>query len=94
MLSGNWQLVKDELAEYEDTGDDTLLTEDMFQATYNDFTIDGGWYGSGDANGVFIAYLIRNADWEEPLIKRTSYTIQDMKWDIQSCAEYVLSLSQ
>lgn len=92
MLSTKWKLVKDRLEEYEDTGDDTLLTEDMFQASYHDFTIDSGWYGDG--NGIFLTYLISNADWEKPLIKIASHTIQDVQWSIKSCEAYVQKLSQ
>jgi hypothetical protein len=50
------------------------LNEDILQAVYSDnegnhYTLDLGWYPEFDINGHFTICLIKNYDWENPLMK-------------------------
>lgn len=63
-----WRIIKNELLEYsEDAFDQGLLSEDMFQAKFKEYTIDSGWYETENGNH-FITYLIKDYNWEEPIL--------------------------
>lgn len=54
------------------------LKEDLFQVRYSNktvFTIDIGWYPEMDPTGSFITYIIKNFDWENPLFRKKSKSI-------------------
>jgi len=51
-----------------------ILREDMLQIYYGDdslnYVIDIGWYGqSFSLKGRFMVYLVKNAEWQIPLIR-------------------------
>lgn len=51
-----------------------ILREDMLQIYYGDdslnYVIDVGWYGqSFSLKGRFIVYLVKNGEWQTPLIR-------------------------
>lgn len=82
-----------------------ILREDMFQVSYgNDvlnYTIDVGWYGTSfSTKGFFRVYLVKNANWCEPLlcvrcksIKRLVPALKKCLVRLQNDAEYFRLLS-
>lgn len=72
-LGKRWKLVKDDITSLLDKEDiSDTLTEDMFQAEFNNLIIDSGWYIN-----TFISVLIIDNDWENPLIKIYSSNLKD-----------------
>ena len=69
----NWNIVKDDWITTDVPIDEqrAFFREDMFQATYelnaNQIVIDLGWYGEDVDFGNFKCYVIKNANWDEPL---------------------------
>jgi hypothetical protein len=86
-MSLNFQVVNDDIFGYDNMPQETILREDMYQATYKSYTIDCGWYES-----KFITFLIRDADWETPIIKIESNNFKTAKWSINVCKEYLENL--
>ena len=65
------------------------LREDMLQVAYdNDYLLDVGWYGSH--NG-FIIHIIKNQDWEKPLLK-THKSIQNLQEAVIGAVEFIEKL--
>ena len=85
------KIVVDDIFTYEDMPDDTILREDMYQATCEQYVVDCGWYETDDG-GTFITYLIKDYDWETPVIKILTKTFEDAKWSINVCKAYLESL--
>lgn len=54
-------------------GDDVLsLDEDLLQVLFSDAeetTVDVGWYPSFDEAGEFVVMVIKNRDWDVPLLR-------------------------
>ena len=82
------KIVKDDFFIHSDMPDDTTLREDMYQATYEQYTIDCGWY-EGIEEGGFITYLIKDYDWDKPVIKILTKAFEDAKWSVNMCKEYL-----
>ncbi|MBS1780161.1 MAG: hypothetical protein JST70_12590 [Bacteroidetes bacterium] len=82
------RIVKDDIFIYDDVSDDTNLREDMYQAVYGQYIIDCGWYETEDG-GNFITYLIKDNNWETPVIKIIIRTLHDAKWSIKACKTYL-----
>ena len=54
------------------------LTEDLIQVVYDhDVVLDVGWYGESfeDESGCFYVKLIKNADWQRPLVKIPAHSV-------------------
>ena len=69
-----------------------ILKEDMLQAKYdNDFIIDVGWYPSFDENGQFQVRVIKDHQWEPPLILLTANTITELASKLQTAQNIVNS---
>jgi hypothetical protein len=83
-----FKIVKDDIFIYTETPDDAILREDMYQATYEQYAIDCGWY-EPDEGGEFVTYLIKDNDWDAPLIKIVVKEFEDAKWSIKACKEYL-----
>ncbi len=46
------------------------LNEDLVQVEYKgNYILDIGWYPEGDVNGRIIIQLIRNSEWDNPIVK-------------------------
>jgi len=90
-MSIKLQIIKDDLFIYSDTPDETILREDMYQATFEQYVIDCGWYENAE-NGSFIAYLIKADDWDKPVIKILTKTFADAKWSVNECKAYLNKL--
>ena len=86
-------ITKNEFDVYEQTllnEDNCLLTEDMLQIVYaNKYVIDVGWY-----SGVkkFIIYVIKDCDWEVPLVKNTCAGIKELRENLLKYVKYVRTL--
>jgi len=61
------------------------LTEDMFQAEWNDYIIDIGWKPEIDCSGEFVTYLVKNANWDEPIFVSKTKNIQQLLVDVAYC---------
>lgn len=85
------QIAKDDFFIYSDTPDDTVLREDMYQATFEQYVVDCGWYENAE-DGSFIAYLIKDYDWDKPVIKILTKTFEDAKWSVKVCETYLENL--
>ncbi|MGC6373194.1 hypothetical protein [Pseudomonas sp. K2I15] len=56
-----------------------LLKEDMFQVEYaGGLILDVGWYPSFDTHGGFRINVIRNYDWDCPVIALTAHATGDL----------------
>lgn len=82
----DWKVIKDDLFTLSEQRED-FLNEDMFQASYKIYTIDCGWYEEGEL-GHYICFLIKEYNWESPIIKIITDNIEDAKWSVMICYEY------
>ncbi|MCB9045557.1 MAG: hypothetical protein H6550_05400 [Chitinophagales bacterium] len=90
-MSINFKIAVDDIFTYEQIPDDTILREDMYQATFEQYVVDCGWYET-DEGGTFITYLIKDFDWEMPVIKILTKDFENAKWSINVCKEYLENL--
>ena len=88
MLSNDWKISRNKFPELI-KGDNGWLIEDIFQATLNNYAIDSGWYGvDGDSsNGQFITYLIKDYNWELPLVRLESTNLEDTLYNVRLCED-------
>jgi hypothetical protein len=84
-LTKEWRIDKSDIFELENNIDNSLLTEDMFQISQENYTIDSGWY---QGQNTFMTYLISESNWEDPIIKIKSTNLQDCYNAIQIAAIY------
>ena len=70
------------------------LREDMGWISYNDdeFVIDFGWTPSFDINGSFNIYVIKESDWDNPLIKKKCKDCSKLVDLLQECIENIENL--
>lgn len=64
VYNNSFTSVFDDLSEYINTHDKSLLKEDMLQLAYKEYIIDLGFYLNG-----FILYLIKDYNWDTPIKK-------------------------
>lgn len=70
--------VGDDFQVTEDTVFD--LSEDLLQISFNSqMILDVGWYPDLDVNGVFRVLLIKNMDWESPIVNKEFFDILNLK---------------
>ncbi|GGG43562.1 hypothetical protein [Hymenobacter glacieicola] len=67
-----------------------ILREDMFQVRYGDdllnYVIDVGWYGAGfSTKGFFQVYLIKDANWQEPVLGIKCKSVKRLVPAIERC---------
>lgn len=58
------------------------LKEDLFQVVYekDNIILDIGWYNQDSSNGGrFIIYLIKDFDWENPILKESCKEVTEIK---------------
>ena len=72
------------------------LNEDLLQIDYSDkegncYVLDVGWYPEFNENGMFRIVLVRNFDWVNPVLVRTS-NIKDINDVLADCVERANSL--
>ena len=68
----------------------------MLQVDYSDnegntYILDVGWHPEFNFNGKFKIVLVRNFDWENPVIERSS-NIKDIYGVLTNCIESANSL--
>lgn len=64
LYNNSFTIVLDDLSEYMNTHNKSLLKEDMLQLAYKEYIIDLGFYLNG-----FILYLIKDHNWDIPIKK-------------------------
>lgn len=62
VYNNSFTVVFDDLSEYMNTNDKSLLKEDMLQLSYMGYILDLGFYSTG-----FILYLIKDQNWDTPV---------------------------
>lgn len=62
VYNNSFTVVFDDLSEYMNTNDRSLLKEDMLQLSYKGYIVDLGFYSNG-----FILYLIKGQNWDTPV---------------------------
>jgi hypothetical protein len=88
-------VVKDEFISFDLSVEEQVdeLREDMFQAYKidNDKTIlDIGWYGEAtELKGEFILFLVKNDDWDNPLVKISTNNLTILKYYINSVIQFL-----
>ncbi|WP_422106240.1 hypothetical protein [Winogradskyella sp.] len=86
--------IKDNFISFDKPLKDQLddLYEDMFYSIYEDIsiTLDIGWYGSTkNLKGVFILYLIKEDDWDNPILKLSTKDLSILRHYIKSSVEFI-----
>ena len=64
-----------------------LDQEDIFQVRYKDklnLTLDVGWYAK-----EFAVVVIKNYDWENPLVEKRCVDVDKLSVHVRECAEYI-----
>ena len=57
--------------------ENSSLTEDMLQVEFkNDIILDVGWYS---ATKCFVVFVIKQYDWEKPMLRLEAYTYEDLE---------------
>lgn len=64
IFHNSFTLLFDDLSEYLDSHDRSLLKEDMLQLVYRENLIDLGYYSN-----QFILYVVKDYDWNTPIKK-------------------------
>ena len=64
------------------------LNEDLLQASANNFIIDIGWYPEGDPEGKIISLLIKDHNWQKPILHFEDTNYADFKKHICLLTEY------
>jgi hypothetical protein len=55
------------------------LREDLVQVDYEGVTLDIGWYPDGDPSGEFLIHVVRNGDWDHPLVRASARSVEELK---------------
>ena len=84
MISEQLVISNNDIFDDECVNDESCLREDMYQATYQNYCIDSGWYRKH-----FITYLIKDSNWEEPILRIESRPVSDARWSIAVCIQYL-----
>lgn len=64
VYNNSFTVIFDDLSEYMNTNDKSLLKEDILQLSYRGYIVDLGFYSNG-----FILYLIKDHNWDTPIKK-------------------------
>ncbi len=71
----------------------SLLAEDMLQIKFeNDLVLDVGWYFR-PTGGYFITFVIKDCDWNNPIVKIKSSYFNELKQSIKKAHDLILSIS-
>jgi len=84
----NWNVIKNNL--FVNYYDNEFLTEDLFQIEKKNFIIDIGWY---EGASLFYIYLIKDFEWDLPLIKISAYSREQCFIALEFCVNYENILS-
>ncbi|MFF2014910.1 hypothetical protein [Paenibacillus sp. NPDC058177] len=65
-----------------------LDQEDIFQVTYHEgYVLDVGWYRK-----EFAVVVIKDSDWENPLLEKRCVKLDELHRHVRECSEYVKNL--
>lgn len=71
------------------------FNEDILQIHYfGEYIIDLGWYPSHNPKGGFSLSVIKNNDWEKPILVKKFKEIPLVEQNIQQCIDFISSLKQ
>lgn len=69
-----------------------LLKEDLIQIIYyNDYLIDLGWYPEFDKDGFFRVSVIKDYQWDKPILQKRCKDIDVLEEYIHECINIVQS---
>lgn len=69
-----------------------LLKEDMLQVSYdNGYLIDVGWYPEFDEEGNFRVYLIKDLQWDNPILQKSCRDLNLLDEYIHECINRIES---
>lgn len=72
-----------------------LLKEDLCQVKYfNDFLIDIGWYPEFDKNGKFKILVIKNYNWDNPILEKTCRDFSKLEDFVQIAIRCIMKLNK
>jgi hypothetical protein len=54
------------------------LKEDLVQVRYGLVTLDVGWYPEFSSEGEFVVRVVRDANWDKPLLVESSKTVDGL----------------
>lgn len=70
-----------------------LLREDLLQVEYpQNLLLDIGWYPSFHADGEFKLYVVKNLEWDNPLLTLNTKTISDLSIQIEAAQNLINKL--
>ncbi len=70
-----------------------FLKEDLFQVNYfGEFIIDVGWYPEFQETGSFKLSLVKDYNWQEPLIEKRSRDLNELRQYMGECIALVKEL--
>jgi len=73
------------------------LCEDMFQAikiNVDKIALDIGWYSNAtELNGEFVLYLIKNDDWDNPLVRISTNDLVVLKYYIKTAITFIKEIN-
>ncbi len=60
------------------------LSEDLLQISFNNKKLDVGWYPDLEVEGFFRVVLIKDMNWESPIIEKECRDIKSLKDNISN----------
>lgn len=88
MYNDSFTILSDDLSEYLDSHDRSLLKEDMLQLAYREYLIDLGYYSN-----QFILCVVKDYDWNPP-VKKKYLQEEDIMNNLNKACDEVLSYYQ
>lgn len=85
MYNDSFTILSDDLSEYPDSHDRSLLKEDMLQLAYKEYLIDLGYY-----THQFILYVVKDYNWDIP-VKKEYLQEEDIVNSLNKACDEVLS---
>lgn len=85
ILHNPFTILFDDLSEYLDSHDRSLLKEDMLQLAYKEYLIDLGYYSN-----QFILYVVKDYDWNN-LVKKRNLREEEIMNSLNKACDEVLS---
>lgn len=64
-----------------------------FDAGEDSYTVDVGWYPDFDPKGRFIVYVIKDYEWEQPVLRQEVKTFASLKKCLQEAIDIVDGLT-
>lgn len=67
-----------------------LLQEDLLQVEFSDrgFVLDLGWFPAYDIHGRFVLNVIKDGDWEAPVLKMEFIETRDLEINLNKAIDF------